>query len=391
MIDLGQLGQSVQGAARLLGTATLGRKLKYSINPDLIDRNEGGDNRLYTRGWVNTEGTAADLARTVKSGVAYSAQLSGPRRSANFRACDIASVDIDGSMTIGEALAHPLVAQHATMIYTTTRHTAHKHRFRLVFALARTIESPREMEALARSLSRRLSGDQASTDATRLFFGNRAAEIELFDREIGEELIEELIAQSWNTPVSSGASGADRLGTIRSRHTVSPELAIDFADGRRLPFCDVAIGTSIRCPFHHDADPSAFVLQSLSGTKGIHCSACHETFWSGGEDDHDFEDFDRAARKARERFDAGEEQIVATAAEAERDYGPLSPVIALPYYRKKLIACGIDIVTGTPAPPDLRPGLNFIKSAKGTGKTEALKDFSRSANLSCWSRTGARS
>jgi hypothetical protein len=158
---------------------TLGRKLKYSINPDLIDRNEGGDNRLYTRGWVNTEGTAADLARTVKSGVAYCAQLSGPRKSANFRACDIASVDIDGSMTIGEALAHPLVAQHATMIYTTIRHTAQKHRFRPVFALARTITSPREMEALTRSLSRRLSGDQASTDATRLFFGNRAAEIEL--------------------------------------------------------------------------------------------------------------------------------------------------------------------------------------------------------------------
>jgi hypothetical protein len=32
--------------------STLGRKLKYSINPDLIDRNEGGDDRLYTRGWV---------------------------------------------------------------------------------------------------------------------------------------------------------------------------------------------------------------------------------------------------------------------------------------------------------------------------------------------------
>ena len=79
-------------------------------------------------------------------------------------------------------LCHPIVEKHLTMLYTTARHTEQEHRFRLIFALPRTIETAKEMVAASRSLALRLSGDLASTDAARLYYGSRGSNPQVFDR-----------------------------------------------------------------------------------------------------------------------------------------------------------------------------------------------------------------
>jgi hypothetical protein len=123
--------------------STLTRRLKVSINPDLIDKNVTGDVVLFTHGWVNQELTPAQLLEEIKAGRAYCAQLSGARRAAHFLASDVASVDIDGTRTIESALNDPIVEKCATIIYTTPSHTSDAHRFRVVFALPRTSSTPR--------------------------------------------------------------------------------------------------------------------------------------------------------------------------------------------------------------------------------------------------------
>ena len=63
------------------------------------------------------------------------------------------SVDIDDGKPIDELLQDPVVAGHATIIYTTHSHTLDAPRYRVVFALPRTITDAKEAVAVARSLT----------------------------------------------------------------------------------------------------------------------------------------------------------------------------------------------------------------------------------------------
>jgi hypothetical protein len=119
---------------------------------------------LFASGWVNVEFTPDDLGTAISAGIAYCAQLNGSRKTENFLACDIASVDVDDGLTIEEALAHPLVKQHALF---STRPSAHApgHRFRVVFAFPARSPSPGRMVAITRALTRMLGGDRAAVDA----------------------------------------------------------------------------------------------------------------------------------------------------------------------------------------------------------------------------------
>jgi hypothetical protein len=157
------------------------KRLKIAINPRLIDKNEAGEEALFAWGWENVELTLPELGERIRDGVAYTAQLTGKRKAANFLASDIVSVDVDHGMTIEQAFTHPLVANYAGMIYTTARDTPEANRFRIIFPTPRTITDPAEMRAVTRSLALRLSGDPAVVDAARIFFGNRGARVWLLD------------------------------------------------------------------------------------------------------------------------------------------------------------------------------------------------------------------
>jgi Origin of replication binding protein len=317
----------------------------------------------------NGELTPAELAAWVREGKAFCAQVSGSRKAANFLASDVVTVDVDGGMTIEQALKHPIVKNHATLIYTTVNHRPDAHRFRIVFALPRTITSDREMRAIARSLALRLNGDPAAVDATRISFGSRGAQTWVFDRELSVELTDELIAHSVNPPESDVIGIAERVATTRSGLRVRPEQPIRLAADRRLvPLSQVPVRTAIFCPFHQDENPSAFVLVSTAGVKGIHCAACAHTFFCAPADEFDFHDFDREVRRAAEHY------------ENHRDFGPLGPLFNSPSAQIGLIGSNVTIANGTPAPSELLPGVTLVKSEKGSGKTQALKAHVNDAN-----------
>ena len=85
------------------------RKLKLARNPDLIDKNDAGNPNLFVAGWENREETVAEfLEATTVRGEAYTAQLSGSRKTANFLASNVASVDVDHGLSIKQARAPAL-------------------------------------------------------------------------------------------------------------------------------------------------------------------------------------------------------------------------------------------------------------------------------------------
>ena len=341
------------------------RNLKIAINPALINKNDAKDKRLFTQGWENVELTPEELAEKIKQGIAYCAQLSGSRKGANFLASDIVSVDIDGGQTIKEALENPIVQKCATLIYTTVSHTNDDHRFRIVFALPRTITNPGQMEAVLRSLQLRLAGDPVATDATRISYGSTDAEVWLLGNEIDNDLLEELILQSPDRgsakPSKENHEGSKAITTdftARSELKINAHLQVTLTNGCERRFLEVPPGTSIYCPFHNDRNPSAFVVANKNGIKGIRCSTESTTFWSQNprQSTFDFYDFERTAKEALAHFEKHKR-----------------PEPDLPAGYAGLVGCNMQVVTGKPAPSELQPGVTFIKSPKGSGKTESLK------------------
>ena len=329
-----------------------GQQLRLSINQALINKNETGDVGLFADGFENTEITITQLAEHVRAGHAFTAQLKGRRNAGNFLASDVVSVDIDHGMTVEQALAHPLVAAHAGLIYTTPSHTAELPRFRIVFPLAATITCAGEMRAAARSLASQLGGDVGATDPARIYFGNRNAEVQTFPgRTLLPETQRELIAQSLRHPKRYRES---QNVAIRSALRLAPELLVKLDTGQEISFSKITGKARLHCPFHYDERASAFVVESRSGVRGIHCSTCDASFWpDDGPDDFDAFSFDEAVLRANKAS-----KIHPSALETLFGHDGVA---------------NVTIVRDGVIDDLLRPGLTFVKAPKGAGKTEALR------------------
>ena len=67
----------------------LSRKLRLSLNPELINKNESGDDSLFKIGWINQKLTPKELADEINKGIAYTCELSGDRNARNFVRSDV--------------------------------------------------------------------------------------------------------------------------------------------------------------------------------------------------------------------------------------------------------------------------------------------------------------
>jgi hypothetical protein len=85
----------------------------------------------------------------------------------------------DHQLTIDEAIAHPFIAQHCALIYTSASHKPDWHKFRLVFLLPEQVEGSDTIEALVLYLMEQLPHDPACKDSSRVFYGNTNAEFPL--------------------------------------------------------------------------------------------------------------------------------------------------------------------------------------------------------------------
>jgi hypothetical protein len=347
----------------LSNPSILDRRFRLSINPLLINKNEGNDLALFRTGWENVTRTPAELAREIDRGVAFTCELAGDRNAANFVCSELLSIDMDGARTIEDAKADPFVQSHLTIFYTTLSHTPDHHRFRLVFALPRAITTPQEMRAAYRSLALRLGGDRSATDPARLFYGSRGSRPEIYDRGITTEVLDELIAH--------GAHADQRDGVLKgytttvSDQSIVADRIIRLPNGETSLFGQLEPKTTIFCPFHYDQHASAFVVESKTGTLGIHCSTCAQTFWPPKiSTATDFSDFDQRVREAQNYFGLN------------ADLGS---------FTKLLVPEGTSFHPGLAQshiylhnrdyvefPNPLPEGVVFVKSPKGTGKTQEL-------------------
>ncbi|MCJ2122404.1 hypothetical protein [Methylobacterium sp. J-077] len=339
------------------------KRLDVAFNPLLIDKNIAGDAGLFSHGFENVSVTPGEFAERIRRGQGYCAQLKGARNEANFLATNVASVDIDHGLTIEDAHDSPLIQQHGLLFYTTVRHTQDHHRIRVLFELGVTITDSRVMRRINRGLARRLGGDMAATDPARLFYGHRGAQVCHVGGTIGPELMKELIADA-NLPLDTDLSATEIISR-RSMVALRLNQELQLKDGRQMPLCDVLPKTSVHCPVHPDETASAFIIQNRDGVNGVYCSTCAKSYWPKilRSDDYDPDAFVNTAR------------AIAGAAAAQSI--PNAQPDGRAATQGPFAGCRVRIVRGQAAPAVLQPGITFVRSDKGTGKTEALKRLSK--------------
>ena len=335
----------------------------FSYNERLINKNKLKDTFALGNGWVHVTGTVDVLLSAIKAGIAYSAWFrDGVRRIENFVGTNLVSIDIDGTNKIDEAVAHDFSQKHLTATYTTCSHSAQEHRFRLIFRLERVIESSKEYRNILRALQILYSGDRASAEPARLFYGNDQAQIQSWDRFIPNDVIDHLIKLNVQ-PEWDNSNHKKDYASSRSEARIPLDLMLRTSKGHQVRFDEAADRTSIYCPHHHDQNASAFVRIMDNGSRFIHCVACQTTWFQVNP----FFDNDPAIKldfvetlrsvKSMPIKDLKAELLKLPVRFDEKDLHDANIV----FMNQKHVAI-----------KSIQPGLTLIKSPKGSGKTESL-------------------
>ena len=219
------------------------------------------------------------------------------------------------------------------IVYTTKRHTEEAHRFRIIFALPRTITDPGEFETALLNLQIKFGGDRGIKDAARMFNGCIGSNPIILGGALDDAALAELLTAHETDEEYSAAWLGSR--SVVAEERFDPNMIVHTAKGS-MPFASLPHQkVALSCPYHQpDTSYSAFTVTSKDGkSKGIHCSSCNKTWWPRNS---------------------------------------LIPVYDFTGFNKSL-KDRLKTTTRYFSKPTILPGLNLNISPKGTGKTKALE------------------
>jgi hypothetical protein len=326
-----------------------------SVNTGIIDKPDRNATVDFARGWESIDCTLAELTQCVTSGYAIAGQYrNGYRKTLNFMKAGFVAADVDDGMALEEALGHPFVRRHASLLHTTASHTPLRHRYHVIFLLDQAILDAREFAAAQYGLALTLGTDPSVADGARMFFGNSAAIFHEVGKTMAPEVVSDLVARGRDARASISPPGHKRLPVDSTRKMGSATL-VRLATGDSVRMDELRQRASVHCPYHDDEHPSAFAVRSERGGMGVHCSACKVTFWPNNERDaYDFGEFDRIFEQK-----SAAEQRAERETQGFASFFPPDPKFVR--LQERFLP-----------PISYAPGITLVKSPKGSGKTEAL-------------------
>ena len=332
-----------------------------SINTNIV--NKPADKSRHGTPFNSVDLTVDELIHHITEGHAYSAQFRGAKRkSENFVATGILAVDIDRGMTLAEAIELPYLKFFASFIHTTATHTDQNNRFRIVFELEEPITDAVQYRKAITGLIDKFGGDRSTKDAARFFYGNTRALVHHFNKRLSTEEVYALVAIS-NTDKWYGGGLATRDNpTIHVSAPFGISHLVTRSDGVSLPLSEVTPDNrTIHCPFHPDKHPSALVVRSrCGGGRGVHCHSCATTSWVGsgyGEPEPEWHTHYQKAAEMQDLFWPDDGESAGSG----------------PYHVIAKDGTEVWLSDSKYLPPlTIRPGVTYIRSPKGSGKTEQL-------------------
>ncbi|MCT7310072.1 hypothetical protein N5J06_03895 [Ralstonia sp. CHL-2022] len=366
--------------------------IKVATNTVVKNKPERDDRAAWTaltRNFKNHNLSVSELIDSIRAGYAFCAQHRNSRKSSNFQCMQVLAVDIDSGMTLESALQSEFFRQFGSFIYTTFSHQPDAHRFRIVFVMETPIVTEERMRAAYNGIIRKFGGDRSCTDACRMFFGAEGCEVHFIGQTLPVKQVEYLIelgeTQTDARSKKKGPADETERYTCRSSDALHvDEIVVTERQGSQL-LADLPSRTRVFCPRHDDRHASAIVVTSKANQNGVFCSACARTFWPPMyKRDHllsfDFDDFEGTLLDvAHEEHpfewlddDAPAEyrQMTEGAGVFERDSRYLAPKLANSNDGDE--SPGNQQARGNEIPPLVRNGVTFVRSPKGTGKTEWL-------------------
>lgn len=312
--------------------------------------------KLFGDRWHNQTFTLDQLVDHFKQGYAIAQPCRGGKKdTAHFLHADMLIADIDGTMTIDEALANDFIKSFAGFISTTASHTEQKHRFRIVFPLERRIFEPKHYKALHEGMQKEFPSDPSASSPAQGFYGAINPEIIVLGKSLPESKITALI--------EAGMSNVKSVFQQANHQKITEDTVVINADKDSVPLSLLSKGDSLYCPFgtHADTRHSAYIVVSKDGIRGVHCRSCDETQWTKSSAPEPF------------RFDTFD-QLVNQYAGKANTYFQYTGLAKYNHDLDTSLGTKNFHITNTPfvnIPIDT-PGIHLIKSGKGTGKTQAL-------------------
>lgn len=338
--------------------------MQLSINKNVINKNINKVSQAY--GFDPVDITPKVLSEYIHQGYCFSYQYKkAHRKIKNFICSDFIAADIDDGMTLNEAKENAFIQENASFIYTTANHTDEANRFRIVFQLPYTIYEPEIIKVAQQGLAMKLLADRAAIDAARQFYGNTNAQILMIGNIISEDSLHQLIKLG-EVPVNLTDNKKSSMGRTpyvlgRSTLTLDKNTKIKLKNGQDKIITEIPKSTTVFCPVHEDKHPSAFTTRSSKGDYGIHCSVCQKTFWIGDSklNQYDFYAFDNLVRKQNEAYYPHVYMDEIDGIEYTEDNNNH-------IFSSQYLSDAFEV-------SQLKTGVTFIKSPKGSGKTQFLK------------------
>lgn len=330
--------------------------IQYSTNKRLFDKIAPIHKQHYADGWENKTTTIDALVSSILSGFAFAPQYEdGNRKGSKFICSNVIAADFDGTRTLDDIRNDPYVNAYASFIYTTPSHTAEQPRARAVFICDEPITKAAHYADALLGLAEKLGSDLTANDGARCFFGSSNAEVWRYPNVLPADQLNLLIERG-----RLRRKVKLHRAPIDSSHAFASDMTIKLTDGSWVPLNELKEKTSIHCPYHDDRHPSAFTVKSRrSGSIGVYCKACHALYWPDEADEYDFYGFERLVEeraqnpKKNPRLDSG--------SVFEQFFPPeASCFVTEDRYLKQF---------------GYKPGTTLVKSPKGTGKTEVLKQI----------------
>jgi hypothetical protein len=340
-----------------------GDNMLLSINTKIV--NKPADKSQHGTPFNPVDLTVDELIDQIMKGHAYSAQYrENKRKSENFIATGILAVDIDHGMTLAEAIKSPYLNFFASFIHTTATHTDEHNRFRIVFELAEPITDAVVYRKAITGLIDKFGGDRQTKDAARFFYGNSDAVLHRFNMRLPPEEVSALVVVARQTQSYEDGLAAKHNPMIRTKAPFDATYLVTRSDGISLPIGDVTPDNrSIHCPFHPDRHPSAFVVYSRTGSVGVHCHACGSTSWVGGGSTKPEAEWHEHYQKA---------------VEMQQWLWSIDEATSMPAPSRAVAGDGTEVWLSNSRylpPVDIKPGITYIRSPKGSGKTEQLANI----------------
>ena len=357
--------------------------IQAAINQQIINKIEemedGSVNpkwEIFTTQCENVELTVPEFADHINQGHAFCAQHKKRKKNSNFTGINILTVDIDKGTTFEQLLADPFVQLYATIIYTTPSHTSENHRLRLVFLLDRLITDSAEMRMAYQGIIRKFGGDESCKDACRGFFGSTNSNPIILGNVLPEDELAKIIAMGAEKRISDKicSDNGGELGgkaTQTSNDPLEKNQMVKLANGtgRLLLLADLPKWTPLHCPKHIDRRPSAYVVTNQHGVNGVRCRTCNAAFWPKSElkrkrKPYNFYDIEQFI------FDEDYHQTPANFYDMDAVDADPSLLHEFPGERTSHIFTS-QFLPNIP----LHEGVTFVRSPKGSGKTQWLQEI----------------